>query len=195
MTSRDRILAAVQANQPELSPLPQLDSFIQQQDHQFIEQFTAVLTGIGGKVTQVTHTDEIILAIKEHYSLARIRVVSPLPSMQEVVNDYIVEHKPHDLQNVELAILPAHFAVAENGACWLTESLLPDRVLPFITQHLALIVNKNDILPTLHEAYKKIGQAQYGYGAFIAGPSKTADIEQSLVLGAHGARSLWVFLI
>ena len=71
----------------------------------------------------------------------------------------------------------------------------PERVLPFITQHLVLIVNKADILPTLHEAYETIGQQQYGYGTFIAGPSKTADIEQSLVLGAHGSRSLWVFLM
>lgn len=110
--------------------------------------------------------------------------------MQEIVNSRINEHQPHELENVELAILPAYFAVAENGACWLTEALLPERVLPFITQHLILIVNKADVLPTMHEAYKNIGQQHYGYGAFIAGPSKTADIEQSLVLGAHGARSI-----
>ena len=155
MTSRDRILAAVQANQPELRILPQLDSFIQVQQNPLVAQFTTVLTGIGGKVTEVANIDEIILAIKDQYALAQIRVISNLPSMQEIANDYIEEHKPHDLQNVELAILSAHFAVAENGACWLTESLLPDRVLPFITQHLILIVNKNDILPTLHEAYQK----------------------------------------
>lgn len=195
MSSRDQILAAVKANQPTLTPLPQLDSFIQKTDHQLVEKFTEVLTGIGGKVIEVTHTEEIVSAIKSHYLLAQIRVVSSLPSMQEIANIYIDEHNPHDLENVELAILPAHFAVAENGACWLTELLLPERVLPFITQHLVLIVNKIAILPSMHEAYKKIGQSEYGFGTFIAGPSKTADIEQSLVLGAHGARSLWVFLI
>jgi L-lactate dehydrogenase complex protein LldG len=40
-----------------------------------------------------------------------------------------------------------------------------------------------------------MGSAEYGFGVFLAGPSKTADIEQSLVLGAHGARGLVVFLV
>jgi L-lactate dehydrogenase complex protein LldG len=47
----------------------------------------------------------------------------------------------------------------------------------------------------MHDAYKRIGLAPYTYGAFIAGPSKTADIEQSLVLGAHGPKSMTVFIL
>ncbi|MFD0941117.1 LutC/YkgG family protein [Pedobacter boryungensis] len=195
MNSRDQILAAVKANQPELTLLPQLDSFFQGQETALIEKFTQVLTGIGGKVTVVADTTEIISLLKANYSLDQIRVISPLSTMQEIAINAIDNRHPHELQNVELAILPAHFAVAENGACWLSEAMLLDRVLPFITQHLILIVNKIDILPTMHHAYEKIGNEHYGYGTFIAGPSKTADIEQSLVLGAHGARSLWVFLI
>lgn len=66
---------------------------------------------------------------------------------------------------------------------------------PFIAQYLAIIVNKKDIIPTMHQAYERIGNQEYGFGTFIAGPSKTADIEQSLVLGAHGARGLIVFLL
>jgi len=47
----------------------------------------------------------------------------------------------------------------------------------------------------MHHAYDRIGDADYGFGLFLAGPSKTADIEQSLVLGAHGSRSMTVFLV
>jgi L-lactate dehydrogenase complex protein LldG len=69
------------------------------------------------------------------------------------------------------------------------------RVLPFISQHLAVVISKDNLVPTMSQAYAKIGSAEYGYGAFIAGPSKTADIEQSLVIGAHGPRSLSVFIL
>ena len=47
----------------------------------------------------------------------------------------------------------------------------------------------------MHHAYDRIAQAEYPFGLFLAGPSKTADIEQSLVLGAHGSRSMTVFLL
>ena len=102
---------------------------------------------------------------------------------------------PHELEVVEFALLPALFGVAENGAVWLSEKEIGIRVLPFITQHLAVVLDARQIVSNMHEAYDKIGQEQYGFGTFIAGPSKTADIEQSLVLGAHGARTMTVFLM
>jgi L-lactate dehydrogenase complex protein LldG len=50
-------------------------------------------------------------------------------------------------------------------------------------------------VPTLHEAYQQLAVNEAGYGVFKAGPSKTADIEQSLVIGEHGSMSLLVFII
>jgi L-lactate dehydrogenase complex protein LldG len=69
------------------------------------------------------------------------------------------------------------------------------RVLPYIAQHLAVIVREDSIVSTMHDAYAKIASEDYGFGGFIGGPSKTADIEQALVLGAHGPLSMTVYLI
>jgi len=44
------------------------------------------------------------------------------------------------------------------------------------------------------EVYKKLNLGKTGFGVFISGPSKTADIEQSMVYGAHGAKEMYVIL-
>ncbi len=72
---------------------------------------------------------------------------------------------------------------------------MPIRVLPFIAQSLVTIIHKSSIVATMHDAYHNIGDKEYDFATFIAGPSKTADIEQSLVLGAHGPKTMTIFII
>jgi len=94
--------------------------------------------------------------------------------------------------------------VAENAAVWVTDHDVPLRVLFFLCQHLVLVVPADAIVDHMHAAYDRIARTgQNGaqvhskpvFSAFISGPSKTADIEQSLVIGAHGPRSLTVCLL
>jgi L-lactate dehydrogenase complex protein LldG len=96
------------------------------------------------------------------------------------------------LAEVEVLEIDGEFGVAENGAIWLTEEALPHRVAPCICQHL--VINVSEVVPTMHAAYARLGGVTSGFGLFLAGPSKTADIEQSLVIGAHGARSLTIVI-
>jgi L-lactate dehydrogenase complex protein LldG len=96
------------------------------------------------------------------------------------------------LAGIEVLEIDGEFGVAENGAIWLLEEALPHRVAPFICQHL--VINVKKIVPHMHAAYEELGKVNSGFGLFLSGPSKTADIEQSLVIGAHGARSLTVVI-
>lgn len=100
-----------------------------------------------------------------------------------------------DLENVFVACIAYGIAVAENGAVWVYESMMGNRMLPFISQQLVLVVKAVNKVANMHEAYHKIETTNTGYGVFIAEPSKTADIEQSLVIGAHGPGSLRVFIL
>jgi L-lactate dehydrogenase complex protein LldG len=103
---------------------------------------------------------------------------------------------PHALEGLDLAILPGVLAVAENGAVWVEGEAVPHRALVVIPEHLALVVRASDVVHDLHEAYARIGlAARPRFGWFLSGPSKTADIEQALVIGAHGARSCTVLLV
>jgi L-lactate dehydrogenase complex protein LldG len=78
---------------------------------------------------------------------------------------------------------------------WVTDEGVPHRAIYFIAQHVALVVPASRVVHNMHEAYERLRFERAGYGCFISGPSKTADIEQSLVIGAHGARSLTVILV
>ena len=80
------------------------------------------------------------------------------------------------------------------GAVWIEQDV-KQRAIYFIAEKLVILLNKNKIVNNMHEAYKLIDTGEYGFGTFISGPSKTADIEQALVMGAHGARDVMVVLI
>ncbi len=195
MTSRDKILAAVLQNQPELVQLPDI-TFLKGDSENVQEKYITTLTTIGGKVFKAKSYDEIKTLIKQNLEPEK-RVVSTLPQLSDIAEINKGEAMdPHTLEDIELSVIKAHFGVAENGSVWVTEDIMGQRVLPFICQHLAVVIDAADVVPTMHEAYQRIARApKYNFGTFIAGPSKTADIEQSLVLGAHGPRSMTVFLL
>jgi L-lactate dehydrogenase complex protein LldG len=192
-SSRETILARVRQNKPGVTALPDID-FLQKNAGGSIEKLSAMLDSIGGKLFCVSDWSAVVETIRARHSDDGI-IYSPIPEIQRLTGQTSLDQiDGHDLANVEVGIIKAHFAVAENGAVWLTDDQLGNRALPFICQHLAVIIGENDILPTMHEAYVRNAEHQYQYGVFIAGASKTADIEQSLVLGAHGPRSMMVFV-
>jgi L-lactate dehydrogenase complex protein LldG len=199
MNSREKILQAVRRNQPAPAPLPPLDELAGRAAAGFsgdpVARFTEVLTGIGGQVVLVNSTGEVVRYIREHYADPKHRVITTLPALAAVAEVDWHGQSAHRLADAELAVIQAHFGVVENGAVWLTEPQLLHRATPFIAQHLGVLLRATDLVPTMHEAYARIGGADYHFGVFVAGPSKTADIEQSLVLGAHGPKTMTVFLV
>jgi L-lactate dehydrogenase complex protein LldG len=193
MSSREKILATVLHNQPQLTPLPDISIFkVHNQD--IVQKYIDTFIGIGGKIFSVESFDAVKILIPENFDITK-RIVTTLPELTDVAELYSPTADPHSFQDVELAIINAHFSVAENGAVWLTEPVMGHRILPYICQHLAVIVSATSIVSTMHDAYAQIGEDEYGFGAFIGGPSKTADIEQALVMGAHGPITMTVFII
>lgn len=187
MKSRERILARLKTNQPNSASVHRtaIPHGLAAGVH---ETFMSTLGRIGGSALNITSLNQIALHITDAFPLSR-NVISVFP---EIKSSAATTSRPHDLASIDVAILKGDFAVAENGAVWITDRSMMDRALPFICENLVLVIDKDRIVPTLHEAYEIIGNSTFDYGTFIAGPSKTADIEQSLVLGAHGPKTLTV---
>lgn len=204
MSSRDDLLARLRSRPVPPVELPSLFRDWQTFDD-LSAKFAEVLRSVGGEAVFVPDLAAINgeLSKLATYTAAN-KTLSLVPEVGEPnVNIETIEDG-HALEDVDYAILPGRFAVAENGAVWLDLRETKHRVICVLSQHLALVVPASEIVPTMHEAYARLTQpglpesdflTQPGYGLFLSGPSKTADIEQSLVIGAHGARSLTVFLV
>lgn len=192
MSSRETILNAVRQAQPASSALPELQK--PWAPEAIIEQYIEVLQKIGGVVIRVNDQDALHKALNDH-AATRSRVISHLTDWKPTAGESFQHAGPHSFEDTDLLVMRSPCAVAENGAVWIDDQLMPQRVLPFITQHLAVVIEVSAIVPTMHEAYQFTAELDYGFGVFIAGPSKTADIEQSLVLGAHGPRTMTVYLV
>jgi L-lactate dehydrogenase complex protein LldG len=195
--SRDFILSRIRKALPQSAPLPEvLNSPDWQTFPDPVIRFTEVLGSVGGQVVQCSS----LAAAQEHlesmplWNTATVRY-SAVSGLGETSAATAAAVDPHQLENVDFAVLRGHLAVAENGAVWVTDDTLLHRVLYFIPQHMAIVVPATSVLHNLHQAYSRIPVGQHRFAGFISGPSKTADIEQSLVIGAHGARSLTVYLV
>jgi L-lactate dehydrogenase complex protein LldG len=195
MSSRDEILLAIRKHLPEAMPLPDLDGpWIQYPDP--IAQFASVLEMIGGRCVRVPNMAAITAELETLpvYVSAK-QVVSTIPGVGTPTVDLNAVADPHALEDIDFAILPGQFGVAENAAVWVSDEAIKHRVIYFLCQHLSLVIPAQDFVHNMHEAYARLNVGSSPFGGFIAGPSKTADIEQSLVIGAHGPRSMTVFVV
>lgn len=193
MSAREKILNGIAINQPELVALPVMDMNVIISYPDVFEQFKMMLQSIGGKVELVPNISvlkERLIADKASGNFV-INAIANLGQLDSQVASFTAS----ELEKVERAYIKGTIGVAENGAIWIYESQMINRLLPFICQHLILVIDKKNIVPTMHQAYHSVEVAKEGFGAFIAGPSKTADIEQSLVIGAHGARSATIYVV
>lgn len=194
MSSRQTILDQIRNNKPSyIERIPdQEKSFVVHEN--VLEKFLASVVHAGGSAVCINSISDIEGEIINSRSAGR-RVVSALSS-GEKITDFVNEYSnAEELATIDEYYVPGILGVAEDGAIWVEEKNMINRLLPFICTNLKIVVHAASLVNNLHEAYRRLDVVNSGYGVFIAGPSKTADIEQSLVIGAHGATSLQVFVI
>lgn len=193
MSSRDEILQKIKTANvvKEVALRDSYDFGVTYEDK--ISKFQEVIQTVGGEAI-ITDSENIDSVIKGLYPDAKI-ITSNVDECKLSNFDANKKELPHNLKDIDLAVVKGEFAVAENGAIWMKNSENRHRSLYFIAENLIIVVKKDDVVNNMHEAYSKISFEKSGYGTFISGPSKTADIEQSLVIGAHGPKSSYVLFI
>lgn len=195
MSNKDDILKKYRANVREKYDMPDLSDIKAIQYPDPLVQFIKMTESVGGHVIEVKEGQDINELVKEMYSDAK-EIASNLPEVTIATRNPDTVGRARDLNGTDVGIIRGLFGVAENACVWIPQTM-KEKAVCFISENLVILLPKSQIVHNMHEAYKRIkfDETYDGYGTFISGPSKTADIAQVLVMGAQAARSATILLL
>jgi L-lactate dehydrogenase complex protein LldG len=193
MSAREVILEAVRKGRPAAVAAPDVRAAVRAfpaSTGARIERFGTALLAAGAYVLEAT-PDDVPRAVAQAAGAAT-RVLSTVAGVPSTVAS---PDDPRTLADLDLFVCAAAFGVAENGAVWLAMPRGVERAALFLATKVIVLVDRAAVVSDLHAAYATLDLAAQPFGVFVAGPSKTADVEQSLVVGAHGPKQLTVVLV
>ena len=195
MSNKDDILKRYRANVREKYDMPDLSDIKAITYPNPLVQFVKMTEMVGGQVIEVDPGRDVNVLIRELFPEAK-EIASNLPEITIATRNPDTVGRARDLNGTDVGIIRGKFGVAENACIWIPQTM-KEKAVCFISENLIILLPKNQIVNNMHEAYKRIEfDKEYdGYGTFISGPSKTADIAQVLVMGAQAARSATVLLM
>lgn len=193
MSNKEDILKKYRANVRVKFDMPDLSDIKAITYPDPLLQFMNMTKNVGGNAIEVEKGRDINELIRELYPDAK-EIASNLPEITIATRNPDEVGRAHDLNGTDVGIIRGMFGVAENACVWIPQQM-KEKAVCFISENLVILLDKKQIVNNMHEAYRRIEFNDYGYGTFISGPSKTADIAQVLVMGAQAARSATVLLI
>ena len=195
MSSKEDILKKYRAKVREKFDMPDLSDIKAITYPDPLLQFMNMTKSVGGNAIEVDKGRDINELIKELYPDAK-EIASNLPEVTIATRNPDSVGRARDLNGTDVGIIRGQFGVAENACVWIPQTM-KEKAICFISENLVILLPKSQIVNNMHEAYKRIqfDKTYDGYGTFISGPSKTADIAQVLVMGAQAARSATILLL
>ena len=203
MSSKEDILKKYRANIREQFDMPDLSDIRAITYPDPLLQFMNMTKSVGGNAIEVEEGTDINELIRTLYPEAK-EISSNLPKITIATRNPDEVGRARDLNGTDVGVIRGMFGVAENGCIWIPQQM-KEKAVCFISENLIILLDKKQIVNNMHEAYQRLATHdaksgmdlfdEYGYGTFISGPSKTADIAQVLVMGAQAARSATVLLI
>ena len=193
MASKEDILKKYRANVKQQFDMPDLSDIKAITYTEPLVQFVKMSEMVGGQVIEVDPDRDINTLIRGLFPDAK-EIASNLPEITIATRNPDTVGRARDLNGTDVGVIRGSFGVAENGCIWIPQQM-KEKAVCFISENLVILLPKSQIVNNMHEAYRRIQFNDYGYGTFISGPSKTADIAQVLVMGAQAARSATILLL
>lgn len=193
MSAKEDILSRCRRNAgPDIKP-PSLKGLDPLTFADPLEKFKSTSVEMSCRVIDVPEGKSLNDAVREAFPDAKT-ICTNIPGIDCATSNPDTVASVTELNHTDVGVVPGMLGVAENGCIWVPQTM-KEKAVCFISENLAIVLPRENVVSNMHEAYRRIEFNDYGYGVFISGPSKTADIAQVLVTGAQAARTLTVFLI
>lgn len=204
-SAKDKILARLKAAQNKRGEIgvkiPDFASPIYHSlDESLTQEFKKNLELIGGKVI-LCHTVEkipcLIKSICEEKNQSKIFCKDPI-LQQLLKSDLIINSEEDDFLNLNIGVTGCEFLVAHLGSVMISSAQISGRRLNVFPETHIVVAEQSQITNYLDDALEnmrnKYKNELPSLISNITGPSRTADIEKTLVMGMHGPKSLIVII-
>ncbi len=195
----DRLKAG--AGRPKIDPAPVLPAFVSESGD-LTALLKTKLVAVQSSV-DIVDTDQqcgqsIIDFLQNHHCPLKVGVVPGLDVSQLSQNQQIEFYACEDFATSQTILTHAAWGIAETGSLVLPSAVERPTLANFLPDNCIVLIKEGDILPYLEDALLAVQKSEPGMPRalnLISGPSKTADIEQTLVYGAHGPIQLHVIIL
>lgn len=192
-------------SQPVQLPFPHAEgksNIFSDQEEQAEIKFAEEFSKLQGKFVFCTDHTELVqnlLALSENYNWKNLHCKEP--ALVELLKEYKLPflNKSIDIKDADAGITGCEMLVARTGSVVMSAAQPSGRIVPVFSPVHIVIAYRNQLAHDIRDAITKLKEKYDGnlpsMISFQTGPSRTADIEKTLVVGIHGPKEVFVFLI
>jgi len=165
-------------------------------DSDLVARFTSQLEAAGAQWTLVRGEAEAARALRRVLADAGAKRVagSDAPLVTRLLPERLVDLSRDDLFSCDAGVTTAQWGIAETGTLVLESARERSRLASLVPPVHVAILSTRCICPSLGDALARVDPASHAI-TLITGPSRTSDIELTLVVGVHGPQTVHVLLL
>ena len=171
-----------------------------------VDLFVAMAEEVQSTVARVSSLTAVPEAVARYLAAENLPaelVMAPDPSLDEIPWNawpLLQIRRGRAAAEDRVSLTPCHAAVAETGTLMLISGAQTPTTLNFLPETHIVVVRRDQVVATYEDAWDRLRAGKTTEVIpravnFVTGPSRTADIEQHIELGAHGPRRLHIVLV